>query len=172
MIHSFSYGHIKRWRCIRCRLRQWSQIISAHAGDFQCRISGRNLSFSSSLGLHSFEFWRVLTATRQQWTLDSDSELDFDGFVTVEFGENGLLRQIWLLKRCGLTSSSWLGCPMSTVIRVTLTALLLRCPWQRFFDIICIFHLIEKPYACNSFSIWKSIQFCNFYAHAHSAKNP
>ena len=26
---------------------------------------------------------------RQQWTLDSDSELDFDGFVTVEFGENG-----------------------------------------------------------------------------------
>ena len=31
----------------------------------------------------------VLTAARQQWTLDSDSELDFDGFVTVEFGENG-----------------------------------------------------------------------------------
>ena len=28
-------------------------------------------------------------AVRQQWTLDSDSELDFDGFVTVEFGENG-----------------------------------------------------------------------------------
>ena len=28
-------------------------------------------------------------AARQQWTLDSDSELDFDGFVTVEFGENG-----------------------------------------------------------------------------------
>ena len=43
----------------------------------------------SSLGLHSFEFRRVLTAARQQWTLDSDSELDFDGFVTVEFGENG-----------------------------------------------------------------------------------
>ena len=37
----------------------------------------------------SFEFRRVLTAARQQWTLDSDSELDFDGFVTVEFGENG-----------------------------------------------------------------------------------
>ena len=47
------------------------------------------ISFSSSLGLHSFEFRRVLTAARQQWTLDSDSELDFDGFVTVEFGENG-----------------------------------------------------------------------------------
>ena len=38
-----------------------------------------------------------------------------------------------LQKRCGLTL---LGCPMSTVIRVTLTAILLRCPWpQRFFDI-------------------------------------
>ena len=47
------------------------------------------ISFSSSLGRHSFEFRRVLMATRQQRTLDSDSELDFDGFVTVEFGENG-----------------------------------------------------------------------------------
>ena len=28
-------------------------------------------------------------AARQQLTLDSDSELDFDGFVTVVFGENG-----------------------------------------------------------------------------------
>ena len=37
----------------------------------------------------TFEFRRVLTAARQEWTLDSDSELDFDGFVTVEFGENG-----------------------------------------------------------------------------------
>ena len=45
------------------------------------------ISFSSSLGRHSFEFRRVLTAARQQRTLDS--ELDFDGFVTVEFGENG-----------------------------------------------------------------------------------
>ena len=45
------------------------------------------ISFSSSLGRHSFEFRRVLTAARQQRTLDSDSELD--GFVTVEFGENG-----------------------------------------------------------------------------------
>ena len=58
-----------------------------HVGDFQCRISGRNVSFSSSLRNHSFKFRRVLTAARQQWTLDS--ELDFDGFVTVEFGENG-----------------------------------------------------------------------------------
>ena len=47
------------------------------------------ISFSSSLGRHSFEFRRVLTAARQQRTLDSDSELDFNGFVTVEFGENG-----------------------------------------------------------------------------------
>ena len=47
------------------------------------------ISFSSSLGRHSFEFRRVLTAARRQRTLDSDSELDFDGFVTVEFGENG-----------------------------------------------------------------------------------
>ena len=47
------------------------------------------ISFSSSLGRHYFEFRRVLTAAQQQRTLDSDSELDFDGFVTVEFGENG-----------------------------------------------------------------------------------
>ena len=39
--------------------------------------------FRRVLRLHSFEFRRVLTAARQQWTLD------FDGFVTVEFGENG-----------------------------------------------------------------------------------
>ena len=45
--------------------------------------------FRRVLRLHSFEFRRVLMAARQQWTLDSDSELDFDGFVTVEFGENG-----------------------------------------------------------------------------------
>ena len=64
-------------------------IISAHAGYFHSGISGRILSFSSSFGRHSFEFRRVLTAARQQWTLNSDSELDFDGFVTVEFGENG-----------------------------------------------------------------------------------
>ena len=82
-------GHIKRWRCIRCRLRQWSQIISAHLGDFQSRISGRNVSFSSSLKTSFFRVSTCLTAAWQQWTLDSDSELDFDGFVTVEFGENG-----------------------------------------------------------------------------------
>ena len=85
----FSQLHTKRWRCIRSRIRQWSQIISAHAGYFQSGISGRIVSFSSSFGRHSFEFRRVLTAARQQWTLNSDSELDFDGFVTVEFGENG-----------------------------------------------------------------------------------
>ena len=45
--------------------------------------------FRRVLRLYSFEFQRVLTATRQQWTLESDSELDFDGFVTVEFDENG-----------------------------------------------------------------------------------
>ena len=45
--------------------------------------------FRRVLRLHSFEFRLVLTAARQQWTLDSDSELDFDGFVIVEFGENG-----------------------------------------------------------------------------------
>ena len=36
-------------------------------------------------------FFQVLTclaAGWQQWMLDSDSELDFGGFVTVEFGEN------------------------------------------------------------------------------------
>ena len=43
--------------------------------------------FRQVLRLHSFEFRRVLTAAWQQWTLDS--ELYFDGFVTVEFGENG-----------------------------------------------------------------------------------
>ena len=45
--------------------------------------------FRRVLRLHSFEFRHVLTAAQQQWTLDSDSELDFDGFVTVEFSENG-----------------------------------------------------------------------------------
>ena len=85
----FSHLHTNRWRCIRSRIRQWSQIISAHAGYFQSGISSRIISFSSSFGRHSFEFRRVLTAARQQWTLNSDSELDFDGFVTVEFGENG-----------------------------------------------------------------------------------
>ena len=66
-----------------------TMITNNFCGDFQSRISGRIVSFWSSLGVHSFEFRRVLTAARQQWTLDSDSELDFDGFVNVEFGENG-----------------------------------------------------------------------------------
>ena len=68
---------------------KWSQIISAHAGYLKWNIRQKNLLFSSSFGRHSFEFRRVLTAARQQWTINSDSELDFDGFVTVEFGENG-----------------------------------------------------------------------------------
>ena len=56
---------------------------------FKVEYPAENVLFSSSFGRHSFEFRRVLTAARQQWTLNSDSELDFDGFVTVEFGENG-----------------------------------------------------------------------------------
>ena len=60
-----------------------------HVSRFHYRISGRFVQFWLSLGLHSFKFRRVLTAAWQQWTPDSDSELDFDGFVTVEFGENG-----------------------------------------------------------------------------------
>ena len=43
------------------------------------------VEFKTSL----FRVLTCLTAARQQWTLDSDSELDFDGFVTVVFGENG-----------------------------------------------------------------------------------
>ena len=34
-------------------------------------------------------FRRVLTAAWQQWMLDSDRKLDYDGFVTVDFGEIG-----------------------------------------------------------------------------------
>ena len=56
---------------------------------FKVEYPAENVLFSSSFGRHSFEFRRVLTVARQQWTLNSDSELDFDGFVTVEFGENG-----------------------------------------------------------------------------------
>ena len=58
-------------------------------GLFKVEYPAENVLFSSSFGRHSFEFRRVLTAARQQWTFNSDSELDFDGFVTVEFGENG-----------------------------------------------------------------------------------
>ena len=56
---------------------------------FNLAIPAELFRFGQSLRLHSFEFRRVLTPARQQWTLDSDSELDFDGFVTVVFGENG-----------------------------------------------------------------------------------
>ena len=71
---------------------------------------------------------RAVTAARQQWTLNSDSELDFDGFVTVEFGENGHFAANFAPETMWIdSSSSLLGLPMSTVIRVTLTALLLRC---------------------------------------------
>ena len=74
-------AHIKRWRYIhRCCLRR-SQIISAHVSRLHSRISGWFVQFLSSLLLHSFTFWRVLTAAWQQWTLDS--ELDFDGYVIV-----------------------------------------------------------------------------------------
>ena len=88
------------------------------------------ISFSSSLGRHSFEFRRVLTAARQQRTLDSDSELDFDGFVTVEFGENGhfaanLAPETMWIDFLKFFFFFWLGLPMSTVIRVTLTATIL-----------------------------------------------
>ena len=94
------------------------------------------ISFSSSLGRHSSEFRRVLTAARQQRALDSDLELDFDGFVTVECGENGrfaanLAPETMLIHFFFLT-----GMPDVNSDCVTLTALLLRCPWQqRFFDI-------------------------------------
>ena len=59
ILHIFSHVHIKRWRCIRGRLRQWSQIISAHVGDFQSRIHIRQ----NCLVLVEFRtsFFRVLT---------------------------------------------------------------------------------------------------------------
>ena len=98
-------------------------------GLFKVEYPAENVLFSSSFGRHSFEFRRVLTAARQQWTLNS--ELDFDGFVTVEFGENGrfaanLAPETMLIHF--FFFSTGMPEPMSTVIRVTLTALLLRCP--------------------------------------------
>ena len=60
-----------------------------HVSRFHSRISGLFVQFWLSLGLHSFKFRRVLTAAWQQWMRDSDSELNFDSFLTVEFGENG-----------------------------------------------------------------------------------
>ena len=51
---------------------------------FSVVYSAEMFRFRRVLRLHSFEFRRVLTAAWQQWTLDSDSELDFDVFF-----ENG-----------------------------------------------------------------------------------
>ena len=81
-------AHIKRWRYIHRRCRRRSQIISAHVSRLHSQISGWFIWFLLSLLLHSFKFGRLLSSAWQQWTLDSDSELDFDGFVTVGFGEN------------------------------------------------------------------------------------
>ena len=132
---SFSHLHTKRWRCKPDTTMITNNFCAC--GLFKVEYPAENVSFSSSFGRHSFEFRRVLTAARQQWTLNSDSELDFVVLWPWSLVKTDVLRQIWLLKRCWFTSSSSrLGCPMSTVIRVTLTALLLRCPWQqRFFDI-------------------------------------
>ena len=99
-----------------------------------------NIRFIRSLLVEfSTSFFQVLTcfngcaAAMDAWL---GSRLRW--FLTMEFGENGHFASAFGSGNdVGLTSSSsWLGCPMSTVIRVTLTALLLRCPWQqRFFDI-------------------------------------
>ena len=89
------------------------------------------ISFSSSLGRHSFEFRRVLTAARQQRTLDSDSELDFDGFVTVEFGENGHFaanlaqETMWIDFLFFLTGSSDVNSDSSDAVAMSLTATIL-----------------------------------------------
>ena len=120
------------------RLRKWSQIISAHAGYFYFRVSGTNhfifVEFRTTFFWVSTCFNGCAAAT--------DARLGFRNSTSMvlwpwSLVKTDILRQIWLRKRRGLTSSSsWLGLPMSTVIRVTLTALLLRCPWQqRFFDI-------------------------------------
>ena len=124
-------AHIKRWRYIRWRCLRHSQIISAHVSRLHSRISGWFVQFLSSLLLHSFTCFnggvaamdaRLGFGTRFRWFCDRGVwwKRTFCG----SFG-------LW--QRCGLT---WFGCPTSTVIRVTLTALLLRCPRrQRFFDI-------------------------------------
>ena len=100
------HAHIKRWRYIRWRCLRLSQIISAHVSRLHSRISGWFVQFLSSLLLHSFTFWHVLTAAWQQWTLNSDSELDFDGFVVVLWSW-GLVKRTFcgsfeLRQRCGL----------------------------------------------------------------------
>ena len=119
--------------------------------------------FRRVLRLHSFEFRRVL---RLRCSNGCSSRIRNSTSMVLwpwSLVKTDTLRQIWLRKRCGLTSSSWLVCPMSTVIRLTLTALLLRCPWQqRFFDIQTSANLrkfvlsfvssisLKKTYACNS----------------------
>ena len=75
-------------------------------------------------------------AARQQWTLDSDSELGFDGFVTVEFGENGHFavnlapETMWI--DFFLTGSSDVNSdssdPDSASVAMSLTATILRHP--------------------------------------------
>ena len=120
------------------RLRKWSQIISAHAGYFNFPVSGTNhfifVEFRTTFFWVSTCFNGCAAAT--------DARLGF-GTRLRWFCDRGVW---WKRTFCGKFGSgndvdwlfffSWLGLPMSTVIRVTLTALLLRCPWQqRFFDI-------------------------------------
>ena len=84
--------NVRTRACSRTSIARTKQAALTHnvrGKELKWNIRQKNLLFSSSFGRHSFEFRRVLTAARQQWTLNSDSELDFDGFVTVEFGENG-----------------------------------------------------------------------------------
>ena len=94
-----------------------------------------NVWFILMVIMRALQFARFSSlATKRRYALKSPAL----AFLKLNlYVKTDILRQIWLRKRCGFTSSSsWLGLPMSTVIRVTLTALLLRCPWQqRFFDI-------------------------------------
>ena len=48
-------------------------------------------------------FFHVLTAAWQQWMLESDSELNFDGFVTVVWRKRTFCGSFGLRQRCGLT---------------------------------------------------------------------
>ena len=80
-----------------------------------------------------FQVLTCLTAAWQQWTPDSDSELDFNGFWPRSLVKTDILRHLWAPETNGLT---WLGCPMWTVIRVTPTsASVAMSGQQRFFDI-------------------------------------
>ena len=128
-------AHIKRWRYFWWRCLWRSQIISAHVSCLHSRISGWFIQFLSSF---STSFFRVLTYFNG-CVAAMDARLRFgtrlrcfcDRFVTVEFGENE-----HFAVALGSGSDVIRMSAMSTVIRVTLTALLLRCPRrQRFFDI-------------------------------------